>query len=424
MATISLNNFGKLKVLAFITTVVLVIFYDYLPKRKLDIHPQPGSYIRESTDKQVGGNSEFHWVDKTAHNWVCDFKSGAPYPYCSFSLAWSKAPHNPIDFSLYTHLAIDLKYTGEAEYLRVFIRNTYKSAEEPDELQSGKFNTVSKKADTFKQITNINFDDLRVSDWWIEDFKVPPNEIMTDVSQAIALGIDIPHPTPLGKHEFHLNSITAVGVYFYKESLYFSIIIFWSVLLLSEMAFRFIQLRNKSRKYSRTLSKMSEQTAIYKKRAETDKLTRILNREGLSTIVEKLKTQGLLQQYALIVLDLDHFKRINDEHGHSVGDAVLQDVAQIMNSCMRSYDIVARWGGEEFVILFHCLDEQNLFPFAEKIRHTIESATFKNGATNFVTASIGVSKINNPADFEASFERADKAVYAAKEGGRNRVVID
>nr|WP_268820216.1 GGDEF domain-containing protein [Paraglaciecola sp. G1-23] len=168
---------------------------------------------------------------------------------------------------------------------------------------------------------------------------------------------------------------------------------------------------------------MSEQSALYKEKAETDKLTEILNREGLEQIVEKLKEQGLLQQYAIIVLDIDYFKRINDKYGHAVGDDVLRELALIISSCMRSYDIFARWGGEEFVILFHCLDDSHLLTFAEKIRKAVESATLIKGKKSLITASLGVAKINNPPNFNSTFKMADEALYAAKGAGRNRVMI-
>lgn len=423
MVKTTLTNFGKVKVLAFVFTITLVVFYNDLPKRTLVLIPQLENFTQETTDQVVSGNSEFSWINKNTNNWACTFKNQYAYPYCNLSLAWSGSPFKTIDFSPYTHIKLDLEYKGNAKFLRIFVRNEYHYPNEPNQLQSGKFNTVTKQAVQFEQPVSIYFNELRVSDWWIDNFQVPPEHVSPDVSATIALGIDIPHPAPLGRHEFRLRSLTAIGDYFSKEVLYFSIIIFWTVLLLGEIIVKFIHLQNKSKNYGKVLSRMSEQTAIYKQKAETDKLTRILNREGLSTIVEKLAAQGLLPQYALIVLDLDHFKHINDEFGHTAGDSVLQDVAKIVNSCMRSYDIFARWGGEEFVILFHCLEEKHLLAFAEKIRKAIESATYSVGKKGLITASIGVSQIDNPADFEASFEKADKAVYAAKEAGRNRVIV-
>jgi diguanylate cyclase (GGDEF)-like protein len=90
---------------------------------------------------------------------------------------------------------------------------------------------------------------------------------------------------------------------------------------------------------------------------------------------------------------------------------------------MRSYDIVARWGGEEFVVLFHCLEKSNLVTFSEKIRMAIESGSYFPSQQGPITASIGVTRIKADMDFAAAFEKADQAVYQAKEMGRNKTVV-
>ncbi|MGJ8681053.1 GGDEF domain-containing protein [Paraglaciecola sp.] len=419
----TLDNLGKLKVLAFVITVGFVGFYDYLPKRTLELVPHAELLSQETTDKVVGGNSEFEWVNKETNHWACTFKNQYEYPYCNISITWSKRPFLKIDFSNYSHLEMDLDYQGDATYLRIFLRNYYRHSTEPDMLQSGKFNTVTMYSPIFKQKTAIYFNELRVSDWWIDDYNIPPSDVKPDVSAVVAMGIDIPHPAPLGRHTFQLKSLKAVGNYIEKEALYLSIILFWTALLLGEFLLKFIQLRNKSRNYGKKLSRMAEQSEIYKEKAETDKLTNILNREGLTQIIEKLNKQGLLPQYAVIVLDIDLFKKINDEFGHLTGDEVLKDLASIVHSCMRSYDIFARWGGEEFVILFHCLDDSHLMTFAEKIRIAIESATLIKDKKGYVTASLGVAKMGNPANFEETFKKADEAVYTAKSAGRNKSVV-
>jgi diguanylate cyclase (GGDEF)-like protein len=423
MNKFTLTLFSKFKLLAFIITIILVIFYDHLPKKKLQLHPKPTTFLESTADSVAGGSSTFSWINEKKHHWVCEYRDGVLYTFCSLSLIFSNRPLQPVDLSGYSHLEIDLDYKGTANYLRIFVRNKYDHETKVSQLEGGKFNAVLRKPQFFDMSTHIYFDEFRVADWWIAEFNVPPSEITPDVSKAISIGIDLPHPAPLGKHEYKLYSLNAVGVYIQKESLYFGIILFWTILLLGEIAFKFIHLRNNSAKYSKMLSNMTEQSAQYKEKAETDKLTRVLNREGLSQIVSSLEDKGLLQQYSLMVLDLDHFKIINDEHGHMVGDSVLQDVAKVITSCMRSYDILARWGGEEFVVLFHCMNDQTMVTFSEKVRNAIQSATYCNGQQGFVTASLGVSKLGNPPDFDLAFQKADKAVYKAKELGRNRCII-
>jgi diguanylate cyclase (GGDEF)-like protein len=120
------------------------------------------------------------------------------------------------------------------------------------------------------------------------------------------------------------------------------------------------------------------------------------------------------------MLDLDHFKRINDQHGHPVGDAVLKRFAEIVHANLRGSDIFGRWGGEEFLVIAPHLHLNDAVKMAEKLRHAIEDAGFDDGIR--LTTSIGVSEYRTGEPASALIDRADHALYAAKGAGRNRVV--
>ncbi|MBU4277515.1 MAG: sensor domain-containing diguanylate cyclase [Proteobacteria bacterium] len=124
-------------------------------------------------------------------------------------------------------------------------------------------------------------------------------------------------------------------------------------------------------------------------------------------------------------MDLDHFKRVNDTHGHSVGDKVLVAVADVCRRALRTEDILARYGGEEFCFVLPQTDAKGAHAFAERIRIAIEGLAFdSNGRAFSVTASFGVSERIAEDDSPGSIlERSDQALYEAKGGGRNRVVI-
>lgn len=158
--------------------------------------------------------------------------------------------------------------------------------------------------------------------------------------------------------------------------------------------------------------------------ATTDKLTGCHNRHSLVEFSDKFISQARRHSYpvSVMVLDLDHFKVINDTHGHAVGDIVLQEMGKLLNRSFREGDLVARFGGEEFVVLLNHCDAAFAKDKAESLRAEIE-ALQPNGLT--VTPSIGLTTLeaNSDADFEAMFSAADKGVYEAKETGRNRVVF-
>jgi len=127
-------------------------------------------------------------------------------------------------------------------------------------------------------------------------------------------------------------------------------------------------------------------------------------------------------RYWLAVVDIDHFKRVNDLHGHLIGDEVLLLVAQLMRGNFRHGDRIYRFGGEEFVVLLRCPDADAARIAYERLRHRIESHDFPQIGT--LTVSIGFTGIDADDTPGAAFERADQAVYQAKQTGRNRTVAD
>jgi two-component system cell cycle response regulator len=161
--------------------------------------------------------------------------------------------------------------------------------------------------------------------------------------------------------------------------------------------------------------------------ATTDPLTRLLNRrallERLSSEVDRSLRYG--DVLTLLMVDVDHFKNINDSQGHLVGDAVLREIGSLLHASVRAVDVVARYGGEEFVIILPETPLEGALVFAERLRETIERHAFagRGGAGLRLTASIGAATFPSPHvhSTEDLFARADEALYRAKSGGRNQV---
>ena len=162
--------------------------------------------------------------------------------------------------------------------------------------------------------------------------------------------------------------------------------------------------------------------------AQTDPLTQLLNRRALTERITAEMERALRydSSMALLMIDLDHFKSVNDTYGHLVGDDVLRDVAALLIATIRSTDMVARYGGEEFLVLLPETDDAGAESFAERIREAVEQHPFggrANQAPLKLTTSVGVATF--PAarieSVEDLFARADAALYRAKADGRNRV---
>lgn len=160
--------------------------------------------------------------------------------------------------------------------------------------------------------------------------------------------------------------------------------------------------------------------------ATRDPLTGLLNRRAMDELLraahQRARRHG--SGYAVIMADLDHFKRVNDQYGHDVGDQVLVELAQRLTASVRGEDHVARWGGEEFLVLLSGVEAQPASVVAEKIRQRVEDRPFSTSAGPVpVTLSLGVAMNNEDQAFEKVVLHADEALYEAKNSGRNRVVL-
>ncbi len=186
-------------------------------------------------------------------------------------------------------------------------------------------------------------------------------------------------------------------------------------------------LHRQSRTARQRATRLSAALADAHNAASTDPLTGLGNRRALDRAVEGLGVRDT--SVALLMIDLDHFKSINDTHGHSVGDRVLLHVAETLSAALRGDDMGFRIGGEEFLVLLFDCDVEGAQRTAERLRLRIEQRPLALATgTLSVTASLGVSAWNpaqrtGPGSFSHALERADDALYQAKREGRNRWVL-
>ena len=154
-----------------------------------------------------------------------------------------------------------------------------------------------------------------------------------------------------------------------------------------------------------------------------DPLTGLWNRRHSLNLLEKARQQKRRNEvdYSLLILDIDHFKRINDQFGHNKGDEVLVLLAKTLENRVRDTDSVSRWGGEEFIILLPQTDVKNAENLAECLRESVSEIQIP--ALPRITVSIGVAQHQHEEATESLLRPADEALYRAKTLGRNRVVV-
>ena len=157
--------------------------------------------------------------------------------------------------------------------------------------------------------------------------------------------------------------------------------------------------------------------------AATDELTGLYNRRHfLKRAEQELKRLRKGHQSGLALIDLDHFKRVNDQHGHATGDRVLQSFARVAQSCLRDGDILARYGGEEFVLLLPSTDAEQFSACCERLREAFASEHAVSASQPYgpLSLSVGLTLLNEGDNLDESLQRADEALYRAKHAGRNR----
>lgn len=166
------------------------------------------------------------------------------------------------------------------------------------------------------------------------------------------------------------------------------------------------------------ITNIAKKHSILEEKANIDSLTGIYNRHKFNEITTNIEKENI-KDYSIILIDIDYFKKINDTLGHDVGDKTLKELAIILKSLIRKSDTLARWGGEEFIIVSQNTTYENTLSFAERIRITISKHMF---SIQNITISVGVSHSSFGKNIDDIRNQADKSLYVAKNNGRNKTV--
>jgi len=178
----------------------------------------------------------------------------------------------------------------------------------------------------------------------------------------------------------------------------------------------YVQMKREAKEYLRIIEKSQSERERILALAQKDPLTQLFNRNGFDEALQKRLQEG--KNGCIIFADIDNFKTINDTYGHDKGDKVLQGVSKLIQANIRGSDVIARFGGEEFVMWVEAELDKAL-QVAEKIRQSIADSNIESLK---ITCSFGVSLVENHA-FEEAIKRADEAMYTAKKSGKNRVCL-
>jgi len=422
--------FSAMLLLAILASLLAIAAYPILPARHFLASAADSSTRFVFSSRRADGSPAGIWLDDQQHQLRCYYDADQSDNYaCSFNLLLTGDSSKGIDLSDYDKLLIELDLNANAQQLRLFMRNFNPAYSRADDANSTKFSAVTIAADEFHQQVEVPLNEFTVSDWWIGQYQIPRQLAFPERDNVVTLGVDFYYPLPYGAHELSVNKLEFVGPWISRAHWYLLILGCWLLGIFCYAGHRLICLRKQSQNdaqvicsLSRLRDQLQQESEQFRQLSNLDPLTKTYNRRGLQQILAGFFGTGSLpppKTFVLIMADIDHFKRINDQYGHAVGDKVIQQVAQILRDEVRASDFVVRWGGEEFLVVLPFESLARGLEIAERVRANIAKRDFESKPQLRVTLSLGISALHPGESFEDLFRRADNALYEAKTKGRN-----
>jgi diguanylate cyclase (GGDEF)-like protein len=389
---------------------------------------EPSNYSAELVgDAYIGGNSTASWVDEDTQHWQCELGSAAGEPFCSMQIDVTNADDVGIDLHRFDQMTVWADYQGDATHVRLYLRNRHPNYYDPANSITTKYNTIEVPVKELATGLTIELDDFYVAGWWLIAGNLPLSYANPEFNEVSIVEVQTGSRVRTGTHKIQLKKVVWSGRILEQSVLYQAVIIAWSVVIICILGYRLLLSQrelNRQRETHEELmavnAALNLETRHYEDLAKTDALTGLYNRVGIRDVLH----EGLVEwrdagvPFSFVMIDLDHFKTFNDTHGHDVGDRVLRDTAKLMQAHVRRTDVLARWGGEEFVLACPDTTLDQAVQAAENLREALATKLSYNGSP--VTASFGVATMDQPS-LERLFKKADIALYRAKKLGRNRV---
>lgn len=408
--------------IGILLTVIAVAAHRILPERRLSLDPAKEGAAYFLMNFAQDGLTQVDWVDQSRLHFRCRFAREAPEGSCSYTylLYQGEASNRGVDLSRFRELNLKIRYTGPAHYLRVAIRNFDPRFSKIEDTNSSKFNSLNLQPKDLARPVAIDLHEFAVPEWWVAQYDLPRDLARPDMRNATALSLYLQGEPANVDHEIQIDGIEFTGDWISAEYWYLGILCLWMLSGAGYGIAQFVALRRKHSDQRRKIGELQSDKEKYQKLSIIDGLTKVLNRNGIDQFIGSLKAAKL--PTSVIVIDLDHFKRINDHRGHYDGDRVLQTVGEILRAHTRNTDGLGRWGGEEFVLVCPGASLSKAADLAEKLRQRIMQTNFIPDDPIAVTASFGVATTGADGSFDDVFRQADQALYLAKNRGRNCVV--
>jgi len=362
----------------------------------------------------------------------CDLRAGYEWAFCELQIEFGKGAHG-IDLSRYDSMRLWVTASGpEAQQrVRVYVRNYDAAYSSPGVAESEKVNQLIYEPSGYPQGYEVPLARFQVAQWWIDEHPMTLDLEAPDFRNATRLAFSTGPKVEPGPHTIRVQRVEFSGKLIPASTFRLGIIAVWMLSVFGYLVVDSVLNRRQLRLSAasqHSLQRLNEslrlETRSLAEIARTDPLTGALNRKGLADELMRIVRMGEDKAFpmTLVFIDIDHFKRINDSLGHDTGDQVIRGLAELVRSAVQHEDLFARWGGEEFLLVFRETPGEKGRAIAERLRERIVAATWPEGLQ--VTCSFGVAEWHRDEDLTEGIKRADEAMYRAKQEGRDRVEIE
>ena len=413
-----LKKIENLIVMLVVISAIAVVMYQTTP-REYTIRPSAGWKTFTTNDQKEGGSSTA--IDESTDSefaYRYEIRQGSVNPYASLIIT-PTLDDQLLDLRWMETVSITAHIEGsESEKFRLQVRNRDKEFFSPDDSITRRFNEVVFSLTDYPTTKTISLDKFCVPSWWLERMSVPLEKSMPTFDNVESIQLVTGSLTVEGECRVIIDEIKFSGQGISSKVFYRSMFGIWLCFGSLVAWGQIIGLQKRLTKSQKMELNLQRQAAELTQMATLDPLTQLFNRRGLRShsklAMRDLRKAG--KAFCLIMFDIDNFKSLNDQNGHSYGDTVLKQVALVVSEVLSANDPVARWGGEEFLVICRNSKLNRASCLAEQIRRRIEREVR-------ITCRFGVCEVDPESEFGDALELVDDCLFQAKRSGKNCIKV-
>ena len=444
-------NFVYVRTIAAIVTVLCIGIDQLAPAREIGLLPNTHAEAQLYADSHRShrkGSSVVTPLNANHTTFLCDIQGDSLDKSCGIILSWNKRYTESENYSQYSqlqtpqvaqdgevdhsqfmdlnainHLKVRFSYRGKAEQLRLYLRNANERTSNATVSTPHQFLSLTLEQHEFNRPIFISTEEFSVPQWWLNKTDSTTHSRRPKFDNVFQIGLDVLSHAPEDKHFFAVEEITLLQPWLPSKTIYFALSLLWLGLIIMEWFARLHKTFKNNQSTHGWLPILEEHADDLDKEEYHDELTGLFNRKGISKVTDILFTSYPPLPLSIIAMDMDYFKHVNDAHGNGAGDLILQQFATLMQKNVRSIDTLGRWENVKFILICQHPSSADAYNLAEKLRSLTANHVFslENRASLATTMSLGVALVAKDEPFEQALNRADNALYHAKDTGRNCV---